>query len=268
MRRRSSGRGGVRGGGGGGSGRSEKVRGPGPRSVEALRWLARLEVAGIEPLGHALGFGWRATYSHVERLARAGLIARGYDRGGSVVAITAAGRREVGADRGDVRSGATHGSGLRHARAVSWVAALLTLRERAWLSEQELRRDDGWLVPVVWASSRGRHRPDLGIVVREARVAVEVELSHKSPRRLRAILAGYEAAIASGPLAGGLIYVSDRPDVLDAVARTAGRAGVLERRLRTRSLADVQDEVRALTRQRRGADASGVGGDPAGLAER
>jgi hypothetical protein len=54
---------------------------------------------------------------HVERLAGAGLIARGYDREGSVVAITAAGRRRVGADKGDVRSGATHGSGLRHARA-------------------------------------------------------------------------------------------------------------------------------------------------------
>jgi DNA-binding transcriptional ArsR family regulator len=250
------------------SGRSGKVRGPGPRSLEALRWLAHLEVAGIEPLGHALGFGWRATYSHVERLAGAGLIVRGYDRDGSVVAITAAGRREVGADKGDVRSGATHGSGLRHARAVSWVAALLTLRGRVWVSEHEFRRDEDWLVPVVWASSRGRHRPDLGIVVREARVAVEVELSHKSPRRLRAILAGYEEAIASGPIAGGLIYVSDRPDVLEAVARAARRAGVPERRVRTRQLADVQNEVRTLTRQRRCDTTPEVGGDPPGVAER
>ena len=62
----------------------------------------------------------------------------------------------------------------------------------------------------------------------QARVAVEVELSHKSPRRLRAILAGYEQAIASQRIGGGLIYVSDRADVLDAVARAAdhvGRAG-------------------------------------------
>ena len=147
----------------------------------------------------ALGFGRRATYSHVARLAGAGLVVRGYDRDGSVVAITAAGRRAVGADKGDVRSGATHGSGLRHARAVSWVAALLTLRERAWVSEHELRRDEEWQVPVVWASSRGRHRPDLGIVVREARVAVEVELSHKSPRRLRAILAGLRGGDRVGP---------------------------------------------------------------------
>src|SRR3954452_18053079 len=138
--------------------------------------------------------GWRrrAVYSHVARLMRAGLVVRAFDVGGSVVAITAAGRREAAADRGDVRAGATHGSGLRHARAVSWVAALLTLREREWVSERELRGAPGWEVPVVWAASRGRLLPDVGVVMRGVRVAVEVELSHKSPRRLAAIFAGYE----------------------------------------------------------------------------
>ena len=233
------------------SGRGGRARGPGWRSLEALRWLERLEVAGVEPLGHALGFGWRATYSHVARLAEAGLVVRAFDRGGSVVAITAAGRREIGADRGDVRAGATHGSGLRHARAVSWVAALLTLREREWISERELRGIEDWQVPVVWAASRGRHRPDLGVVMRGARVAVEVELSHKSPRRLAAILAGHEDAITSGRTAGGLIYVSDRADVLAAVMRAATRAGLPERRFRTRALADVQAEVRRLSDERR-----------------
>src|SRR3954451_24309685 len=149
------------------SGRGGKARGPGWRSLEALAWLARLEVAGIEPLGLAMGFGRRATYSHVARLIGAGLAVRGYDAGGSVVAITAAGRRAVGADRGDVRAGATHGSGLRHARAVSWVAALLTLRDREWVSDLEARRQPEWLVPVVWTGRRAGHRPDLGIVMRE-----------------------------------------------------------------------------------------------------
>ena len=141
-----------------------------------------------------------------------------------------------------------HGSGLRHARAVSWVAALLTVREREWVSERELRAATGWRVPVVWAAHRGQHRPDVGIVVASgARVAVEVELSHKSPRRLAAILGGYGDAIARGDLRGGLIYVSDRADVLDAVRRAAERAGLPERRFRTRELADVQAEVRRLT---------------------
>ena len=210
------------------SGRSGKARGPGHRSMDALRWLSRVEVSGIEPLGHALGFGWRATYSHVARLADAGLLARFHDRDGSVVAITREGRRAVGADGGgDVRVGATRGSGLRHARAVSWVTALLTLRGREWVSDHEARGLPAWHVPVLWTQHRARsHRPDAGATINGARVAIEVELSHKAPRRLRAILAGYEHAISAGDLTGGVLYVSDRPDVLAAVERAAERAGV------------------------------------------
>lgn len=77
--------------------------GPGPRSMDALRWLDRLDVAGVEPLGLALGFGWRVTYSHLERLAAAGPAERVYDRDGTVAVITRHGRRRVGSDRGEVR---------------------------------------------------------------------------------------------------------------------------------------------------------------------
>jgi hypothetical protein len=77
-----------------------------------------------------------------------------------MVAITAEGRRAIHADRGDVRAGATHGSGLGHARAVSWLAANLSIRERQWLSERELRGRERWQVPVpvIWAASCGRVR--------------------------------------------------------------------------------------------------------------
>ena len=83
-----------------------------------------------------------------------------------------------------------------------------------------------------------------------ARVAVEVELSHKSPRRLAAILSGHEDAITSGRMAGGLIFVSDRADGLAAVTRAAGRVGLPDQRFRTRVLADVQAEVRRLSDER------------------
>jgi hypothetical protein len=238
------------------SGRGGRARGPGHRSLEGLRWLERLDVVGIEPFGLAMGFARSTTYSHVDRLAREGLVVRAFDRGGSVVAITAAGRRAVAGDRGDVRVGATHGSGLRHARAVSWVAALATLRGRTWISDREARDREEWLIPVIWSQHRGRHRPDLGIEVDGVRVAVEVELSHKSPRRLDAILAGHESAISSGRMGGGLIYVSDRPDVLAAVERAARRIGMPPERFRTRPLADVRGEVlrrAALSNERGGA---------------
>src|SRR3954470_2930780 len=240
------------------SGRGGVARGPGWRSLEALAWLARLEVAGLEPLGLAMGWGRRAVYSHVARLMRAGLVVRAFDRDGSVVAITAAGRRAVGADRGDVRAGAIHGSGLRHARAVSWVAALLTLREREWVSDLEARRRPEWLVPVVWTGRRAGHRPDLGIVVRGRRVAVEVELSLKAPRRLDAILRGYDEALACGAIAGGLIYVSDRPDVLAAVRRAAAGVGLPGSRVGLRPLTEVQEEVRRLAHERASARLAAV----------
>ncbi len=86
--------------------------------------------------------------------------------------------------------------------------------------------------------------------MRGARVAVEVELSLKGPRRLDAILRGYDDALANGRIAGGLIYVSDRPDVLDAVARAAGRVGLSERRFRLRPLEEIQADVHRLTRER------------------
>jgi hypothetical protein len=216
--------------------------------MEALRWLARVDVAGIEALGMALGFSRSVTYSHVARLERAGLLVRAFAHGGSVVAITARGRRAVGADRAKTRAGATHGEGLRHARAVSWIAALLSLRDRDWVGARAMRLCPEWVVPVLWAAHRGAHRPSLGIVTPSGRlVAVEVELSHKSPRRFDALMAGYELSIARGVIGGGLIYVSDRADVLAAVTRAALRSGVPESRFRARALDDVIQEARRAT---------------------
>ena len=199
----------------------------------------------MEPWGLALGFGLRATYSHIERLRAEGLALRLYDREGSVLAITAAGRRRVQAEGGEPRLRVLRGVGLRHARAVSWVAALLTVRGRTWLSERELRNRPDWLVPVFLSSSSGMHRPDVGAVVGGRRVAVEVELSHKAPRRLRAILAGYGALIADGTL-DGVLYVSDRDDVLRCVTRAAQHVGVSATAFGTRTLGRVQDDLRSI----------------------
>lgn len=221
-----------------------KATGPGPRSLEALTWLARVDVAGLEPWGLAMGFGSRATYSHAQRLQAAGLVSRIYDREGSIVAITAAGRRLVLADAGHVPLGATRGLGLRHARAVSWVAALLAVRGRDWLSDRELRDRPEWRIPVFSANGYGTHRPDAVSTTADQTIAVEVELSHKAPRRLRAILAGYEATLAAGRVAG-VIYVSDRAEILSTVGRAAARVGIPGTSLRTRSLISVQEELLA-----------------------
>ena len=69
------------------------------------------------------------------------------------------------------------GDSRAHARAVSWLAALVTLRGREWVSDREMRELPDCRVPVIWGDSRGSHRPDVGVGVDGRRVAVEVELS-------------------------------------------------------------------------------------------
>jgi hypothetical protein len=131
----------------------------------------------------------------------------------------------LGAERGDVRTGATQAFGLVHSRAMSWVAAYLTPRRREWIGERPLRRDERWRFPVVWSGSRGTHRPDLVSVVNGQPVAIEVELTLKAPRRLRAILLGYEAAIAGGRFSG-VTYIAGDDAVTAGVRRAASLAGL------------------------------------------
>ena len=200
-----------------------RAKGPGPRSLEALAWLERVDVAGLEPWGRAVGFGWRVAYSHAERLASVGLVERVYDRRGSVVAITRAGRRLLAAPPGDLRVGATYGFGISHARAVSWAAALMTLRGHDWLGERALRRDEGWRIPVIWPHSHGSHRPDLVAHIRGADVAVEIELAPKAPRRLQAIMAGYEHAIYRQRIAR-VVYLCASQEIRAGVRRAAREA--------------------------------------------
>lgn len=221
------------------------ARGPGPRSLEMLGWVDRVEVADLEALGLAVGVGRSALYSHAGRLEVAGLVERVPDREGSVLLITPAGRRLVGKDLGRVGPGLGSLFGRTHGRAVSWVAAHATLKGRDWVSDREARTRPEWLVPLLWTGGRRSHRPDLGVVLAGGRIAVEVELSRKSSQRLRAILAGYAAELLAGRLSG-VLYFSDRPDVLRRVQQEAGAVGVPAWGLRTRGLEEIKTEVRDL----------------------
>jgi hypothetical protein len=218
--------------------------GPGPRSMEGLAWLARVDVAGREALRCAMGWSVPGAYSHVQRLAAAGYVIAVYDREGSVLAITRAGRRALRTDGPNLPATRLRDPALRHSRAVSWVAALLTQRQREWVSDSEARHDTAWQVPVLWPGRRGSHRPDLGAIVARKRVAIEVELSAKATRRLDAIFSGYEHLVAGGKLDGGVLYVSDRADVLAAAQRAATRAGLPAQQFRTSTLERITRDVR------------------------
>lgn len=194
---------------------------PGPGSYRLLGWLARLGVAGTEPLGLAVALSRSATYSHVARLETMGLLLRvpAYDGGGSVVVVTAAGAREAeetGAPAVVVPS-VREASTARHGRAVSWVAASAEVRGWEWLGPTELREQSGWRLK---REDGARHAPDLGIVRDGKRIAVEVELHVKSPARLRAILRGYRRLIHTGDL-DAVTYVVDSDRVAALLRRQA-----------------------------------------------
>jgi len=131
-----------------------------------------------------------------------------------------------------------------HARAVSWVAAWSTLRGYEWVSDREMRSLPAWQVPVIW-SRRGAHRPDHGLRLASGPVAVEVELTAKSPGRLRTILSGCEHAIFDRRFAA-VIYVCDNPAVARGVRRVARQVGIEQSRFRLSRRDGLQRQTREL----------------------
>jgi DNA-binding transcriptional ArsR family regulator len=197
---------------------------PGPGSLRLLEWLARLGVAGLEPVALATGVSQRVVYDHVARLAAGGLVERKVtgDGEGAAFVLTRTGARvavEQGV-QGVVRPQSTAPGSARHGRAVSWVAASADLRGWRWLGPAELRAEPGWRVT---REDGARHAPDLGLVIGGQRVAIEVELHRKAPQRLQAILRGYRGLIDHAGLSG-VSYVVDRPDVATLVRREADAA--------------------------------------------
>ena len=115
------------------------------------------------------------------------------------------------------------------------------------VSAREWRRDPSWPTIVGPSVSRA-HRPTLGVLVSSSRVAIEVALWRRPPSKLRSMLSGYSASIASRQI-NALITVSDRADVLDAVTRCAVQVGLPDRYVRTRRLSDVQAASRLIRQQ-------------------
>jgi hypothetical protein len=182
---------------------------------------------------------WPARARPRSRRQRRGHHARGPPRGWR--------RRPRGSRGGDARIR------FRHARAVSWVTALLTLRDRTCVSDYEARGMPEWQIPVIWTHHHAIHRPDIGATIAGAKVAVEVELSHKAPRRLRAILAGYEHAISHGRLSGGVLYVSD-PSLRPRGCRTCRRSHRRARRSPRDSTTGRRGNRRSSPRRTNGVD--------------
>jgi hypothetical protein len=87
-------------------------------------------------------------------------------------------------------------------------------------------------------------------------VAIEVELWRRPPSKLRLMMSSYSESIASRRI-DGLITVSDRADVLEAMSQPAGQVGLPDRCFAMRRLADVHATSHLLRQQVSGEIARG-----------
>lgn len=181
--------------------------------MRALAWLARVGPASGGTWARAIGWREPTMRSHVVRLERAGLLARAarfHGSGGPLLYATALGVQMSGVRAVALRRAPAPVTWAHH-EASAETAALLTIRGRAMLAPRELLLDEHWVGALEWREHgelrRRRHRPDLVATVADGRsMAIEVELSAKSPERLRSILSMYTGWLVSGRV-DSLLYV-------------------------------------------------------------
>lgn len=170
---------------------------------ELVGFVGRHGVVAIEHAMSALGLGRSATYHHVAGCIEAGLLERiGFLRGEpSLLRATRAGLRYAGLGLPvAVASPGLIDHWLRCASAAQLLAAEFGA-ERV-LSERELalwERIEGRPIfsAKIGANPDGRprlHRPDLAILTEGLPIAVEVELTPKSSRRLEGLIRAWRRA--------------------------------------------------------------------------
>ena len=239
---------------------------PGPRTMDGLRWLARVGPASIEAWGLAGGWNRSTTYRHAERLVDRGWAStqpttRG---GGSLIYATRDGVSISGV-RASALSGPPAPTTWAHCTACGWVAAWLTRRGRHMVGPRELLADDQWQGELRW-SERGSirtrgHRPDLLAAMTHdgPLMPVEVELATKSIARLRAVLALHARWITTSRVRA-LVYVCGTENLAQRVRDEARPLGLSDQRRTLRI--ELLDSVKAATRAN-GSQISGRGAEEA-----
>lgn len=170
------------------------------RDREIVAWVGRLGAAGATDVMVRFGLGRTAGYRRLVACVRRGLLEQVrllHGEPGLYVATRAglrwSGLEELGPCRVSVAA-------FEHWAACARLAAALGAGGREVWSERDLRaaeRAAGKLIASVRVGQSERlHRPDLVLApgTEGERVAVEVELSVKTPRRLEAICRGWARA--------------------------------------------------------------------------
>jgi hypothetical protein len=207
--------------------------GPGWRSVQGLAWLARVGASSGQTWAVAMGWRPATMRSHAVRLQRAGLIRRAprvQGTGGGLLYATPAGVLAAGVGAVPLRKAATLVSGPHH-EACAQVAAYLSTQGREMLGPREVLRDERWVAEVQWREHgelrRRRHRADLAVVLEGERwMAIEVELTAKSPARLRSILEMYRAWLTEGRV-DSVLYIAGTERERTQLRREAPGCGLV-----------------------------------------
>jgi hypothetical protein len=202
-----------------------------PARAEIIRWAASLGAVTGEALAQREALTLASARARLQAIVREELLVRSRPLADApaLYSVTRAGLRAAGVrglDPCRVSAGAAE-----HAIACASAAAAL---ERAYprlrvVGERELRRDEreqgGPLASATLAGAQPRlHRPDLVLWSAhrpaDLPVAVEIELTVKSPRRLGRICSAW----ARCRLVEGVLYVAS-PDALRALERALSAIG-------------------------------------------
>ena len=218
-----------------------------------------------------MGWAPSTTFSHAARLIAAGLAdsCRLRHGDGSLIYATRSGVEDSGAFA-PALPGEPAPTTWAHLEACAWTAAWLTARGRHVIGSRALLLDDGWKGQLEWLERDGlrrrAHRPDLvtGQRVDGRLLPVEVELSSKSLRRLRAILGLHAAWIAAGKTSAA-IYVCGPSELAERVRREAAEFGLTgeSKTIRVELLATVIAGARATRLRTEPSDATLMSGSTA-----
>ena len=204
-----------------------------------LRFLAEHRVAVAPQVAQLLGVTERTAATRLARLGELGLISfeRIFDGQPAAASIRGPGLRQVGSllppPRVDLK-------GYRHDVGVGWLwlaangggfGSLSAVVSERQMRSHDMRAPLGgepFGVGIVGLDSFGRqarHYPDLLLTTQGGeRVAVELELTAKSTRRLDTIMRGY----AGDPRIDGVLYVVSSAHLERIITAAATRAGITD----------------------------------------
>ena len=202
------------------------------RDRELVRLIGRHGAMTIEHVMRAMGAGKSATYRRFARCEKAGLVKRCLFVGADAAVLHATKAGLLYARLG-LPVAAISPATVEHMLRCTSVAISLgervghdrVLTEREIVLEEAI--EDRQIASVPIGSFRGRprmHRADLAVLVDEGTIAVEVELTPKSPARLRGIVSAWARAAYTGVVAE-VHYLCEPEKTFRAVERAVISVG-------------------------------------------